>query len=92
MVDPYVMYNTDFNYSLLRDVLKETPYSHQVEEVSEATKVYVSYIICWMCVIKWLYFQNCDIKQAAVLLLAVYKAITMSYSSLKQTMDANVIL
>ncbi len=45
MVDPYVMYNTDFNYSLLRDVLKETPYSNQVEKVSEATKVYVSYII-----------------------------------------------
>ena len=38
-MDPFVIYNTDSNYSLLRDELKEAPYSKQLHKLAEATKV-----------------------------------------------------
>ena len=33
------MYNSDNNYSVMRDVLKEAPYSKKVHELTENTKV-----------------------------------------------------
>ncbi len=38
-MDPFVVYNSYCKYRLLRDVLKEAPYSGKVDELSEATKV-----------------------------------------------------